>query len=125
MTTNLSATARNAMVNAVASILNGGSIQIRTGSQPASAATAATGTLLGTLTLSASAFGSATSGTATANAISDDTSADATGTAGWFRALNSSGTAVLDGAVGAELTLNTTAVTAGGVLKITSWTLSV
>src|ERR1700694_2926380 len=68
-----------------------GVIKIFTGSPPANAEAADTGTRLATLTLSATAFGaSATSAsprgaTATANAITSDTNAAATGTAGYFR----------------------------------------
>ena len=42
---------RNAAVDAVLALAAGGSIEIRTGSQPASASDAATGTLLATFTL--------------------------------------------------------------------------
>lgn len=129
MATRLSDAARNAQVNAITALLGGGTVQVRSGSQPANVATAATGTLLGTLTLAATAFANASGGSATANAVTDATGAVA-GTAGWFRVLNSSGTAVLDGAVGAsgsgaELILSTTTITANGTIKITSWTISV
>ena len=110
-----------------------GYIEIRTGTQPADPDTVATGTLLATLTLSDPAFGAAADGNpggvATANAISDDTSADATGTAAWFRAYAGGGTAILDGDVtatsgGGDLELNTVSITAGGTVSITAWTVT-
>lgn len=133
MTTRISTAAAKAACDAVVDSLDGASpgyIEIRTGSQPATVATAATGTLLGTLPLSNPAFGNATTASpsvATANAITSDTSADASGTAGWFRAYTSGGTGVIDGSVGtsgADLNLDTTTVVAGGTIAVTSWTVS-
>lgn len=70
-----------------------GRINVYTGSQPATADTAATGTLLGTLTLSSDAFGASSSGTITANAITSDSAADASGTPGYIRAYRTGDTA--------------------------------
>lgn len=65
MTTRIANAAAAAAVNSVVDLLDGGAgagyIEIRTGAQPASVGTAASGTLLGTLTLSDPAFGNATS----------------------------------------------------------------
>lgn len=124
-----------AACNAVVDSLDGASpgyIEIRTGAQPATVGTAATGTLLGTLTLANPAFGNATTASpavATANAITSDTSADASGTAGWFRAYTSAGVGVIDGNItatggGGDLTLDTTSIVAGGTIAMTSWTVS-
>jgi len=105
--------------------LASGLIRIYTGTQPATPETAASGTLLATLTL-ASTAGSVSNGVWTAGTIAGDTSADATGTAGWFRCLQSNGTtAEFDGAVsttGAELNLNSVSIVAGGAVNITSLT---
>ena len=134
MTTKVSVAVANAMVDAVTAKIDGGAgagtVQIRTGSQPATVAAGATGTLLGTLTLSDPSFGAAASGTATANAVTGDSSADATGTAGWFRVFDSSGTAVDQGDVtatggGGDMQLDSTSIVAGGTINITSWTMSV
>jgi len=128
MVTRVSDAARTNQVNGHTAALNGGYLEIRTGTQPATVATAASGTLLGTLTLSATAFAPASGGSAAANAITGDSSADATGTAGWFRAYTSGGVAYSDGAVGtsgAELNLNSTSIVAGGTINVTSWTVSV
>ena len=133
MATRISAAVASAMVDDVSAALDGGPaagyIEIRTGAQPATVATAASGTLLGTLTLSDPSFPAASGGTASANAITGDTSADATGTAGWFRAYDSTGTAVIDGDItatsgGGDLELDSVSIVAGGTIDITSWTIT-
>jgi hypothetical protein len=126
--------ATKAAVDAVAALCNSGTLKIYTGSQPTDANTAVGAqTLLGTLTLSATAFGaSSASGskvvTATANTITDDTSADATGTAAWFRVLKSNGTSIVfDGSVGTsgcDLNLASTSIVAGEDISVTSFTIT-
>lgn len=108
-------------------------IDIRTGTQPADPDTAATGTLLATLTFSDPAFGAAADanpgGRLTASAITSDSSADATGTAGYFR-IRATGTGaddVADGEVGtsgSDLNMNTTAITSGSTVSISSFTVT-
>lgn len=131
--TTISTASRNAAADALVDLLDGGAsngyIEIRDGTQPADPDTAATGTLLATCNCSDPAFGDAASGTATANAISDDTDADASGTATWFRAYDSNGTAVIDGDVsgtggGGDLELDNTSIVAGGTVSVTSWTIT-
>lgn len=133
MTTRLPTNVRNAMANAAVDLIDAGpaagTVQIRTGGQPASAGSAATGTLLGTLTLSDPAFADAVNGTATAGAVTGDSSADASGTAGWFRVLDSTGATVMDGAIseaggGGDMILDKTAIVAGGTISVTSWTVT-
>jgi hypothetical protein len=94
----LSTASAAAKLAAFTALLDGGTIEIYTGASPG-ITNAATGTKLGTLSFSATAFGTPTSvaGTnsvATANAITGDTSADADGTAGYFRCKASDGTTV-------------------------------
>lgn len=119
---------RNAELNALAPLANNGYIRIYSGSIPATPETAASGTLLAELRFGATAFGSAASGVITANAITQDSSADATGTAGYYRALQSDGTTALwDGTVGtsgADLNLNSTSISAGVIVQITSLTVT-
>lgn len=136
MTTRISTAAAAAACDALVDLLDGGAaagyIEIRTGAQPATVGTAATGTLLGTLTLSDPAFGAATVASpsvATAAPISDDTSADASGTAGWFRAYDSNAAAIIDGSItgtggGGDMELDDTSIVAGGTIALTSWTVS-
>jgi hypothetical protein len=126
----LSDAAANAACDAVVDLLNSGLIRIYSGTRPVNANTAIAGNTLGAqLTFNATAFGAASAGVATANAISDDTSADATITATWFRVLDSGGVDVtdniFDGNVdtsGGDLDLNTTAIQAGATVSITAMT---
>lgn len=85
-----------------------------TGSVPASCATAASGTLLGSLPCSAT-FGTVASGVLTANAITTVT-ASGTGTAGYWRlATSSAGTTVIvQGITYGTSTLSTNASTSTG-----------
>lgn len=120
----------NAEANAVGDALNSGYIRIYDGSQPANADTAVGAqTLLAELRFAADAFGAASGGVITANAITDDSSANATGTASWARILASNGTTVwFDGSVGtsnANVILNTTSIVSGAVVSCSSLTFTV
>lgn len=121
-----STTAVNTEANAIGPLLNSGTIKIYDGTQPATADTAiTTQNLLATLTFGATAFGSASAGVITANAITSGT-AGATGTATWFRALKSDGTTVVfDGSVGtasADLVLGTVSIVSGATVSCSSFT---
>jgi hypothetical protein len=124
--------ARDAALNAITATVNNGSLRIYSGTAPANADGALSGnTLLAQLTLGATAFGTAASGVATANAISADTSADATGTPTFFRLLASNGTTVVyqgtAGASGQELNLSNLSggqIVAGGSVSVTSLTVT-
>jgi len=131
-TLTLSVARRQARVDSVTARLNSGLIKIYTGTIPATPATAiGAQVLLGTLTFGATAFGAATAATpsvATANAITQDSSADATGTAAWARILESDGTTVVMdvdcGTSAATLILNTLSIVSGGPITCSSFTLS-
>jgi hypothetical protein len=104
-----------------------GYIRIYDGTIPTNADTAVGAqVLLAELRWNAAAFPSATNGVITAAAITADSSANATGTAAWFRSLKSDGTTVLcDGTVstsGADMNLNTTSITSGANVSISSAT---
>jgi hypothetical protein len=118
---------RNRAADAVTVRANNGSLRIYAGTPPADANAGLSGnTLLANLPLSATAFGAAVNGVATANAITSDSSADATGTATFFRVLESDGTTVVFqgtvGTSGTELVLNNTSIVAGGNVSVTSLT---
>jgi hypothetical protein len=127
----ISTAARNAAVDGVTALLNvggAGSLVIRTGAAPATPATADSGTLLATCPLNATAFGAASSGTATANAITSDTNVDASGQAGHFRLKNNAGTVVMQGTCGqgsGDLSFDEDDLVAGGTVAITSFTISI
>ena len=128
----ISAVAATAMAQALQVLLDAGSgaavVKLYDGAQPAGPATAvSTQHLLGTLTCSDPSFGTASNGVLTASAITSDTSADYTGTAAWFRALDSNAVAVIDGSVGtatADMILDSVSIVAGGTIACTSWTIT-
>lgn len=110
-----------------ADLWDGGTIQIRTGGQPADPDSAASGTLLATITLPTPAFGAAVvgvvskSGTWQGNAV-------ATNTAGWARFINAAATMSFDVTVaeaGGDLTIDDDAIVSGGIVTVTAFTLTV
>jgi hypothetical protein len=106
-----------------------GTIKIYTATIPTDADTAlGAQTLLATLTFSATAFGAASNGVATASAITSDSSADATGTAAWARIANGAGTTIMDvtvGTSGEDINFNTVSFVTGATVAITSMTVTV
>jgi len=107
-----------------------GTIKIYTGTQPTSPADAiTTQTLLGTLTFS-DPCGTSASGTLTMSAITQDSAAEATGTATWARIADSTGATVCDVDVtatggGGTLQFNTTSFVIGGPILISAFTITV
>lgn len=132
MATRIATATRNALANAVATLVDAGpaagTLKIYSGTQPATADTAASGTLLATVTLGDPSFGAASSGTITGADPAAVTGA-AAGTAGWFRVADSTGATVYDGAVtatggGGECQLSTTTISVGVSVDITSLTVT-
>ncbi len=103
-------------------------LKIRTGAQPATCATADSGTVLASLTLPADYFSAASSGTKAKLGTWSDASADATGTAAHARLYASDGTTCgWQGSVtvtggGGDLTLDSVSITAAQTVSITAWT---
>ncbi len=129
MASSLTAAQRNSALDAIRASYNSGKLRIYSGSVPANADAALGGaTQLVELTLGATAFGSASGGVLTANAITGGT-AGAAGTASFFRLLDSAGSTVLaQGAVGtsgAELILPTTTIASGVTVTCSSLTLTI
>lgn len=131
LTPSITTAARSAAADAVVDLVDvggTGSLRIYDGTMPADANAALSGnTLLAQLTMSATAFGSAASGVATASAITQDSSADATGTASFFRVLSGAGTplVIFQGSVGtsgANLNLNSVAISSGAAVSVSSLT---
>jgi len=85
------------------------------------------GTLLATLTFSGTAFGAASSGVATASAITEDANT-AAGTVAWFEVHDSSGNTIFEGDVTDDDTgtgsilLSSTTLGTGDTLSVTSLT---
>lgn len=125
----VTAAIRNAILDSALANLNTGYLRIYDGAQATDADTAlGAQVLLAELRFGATAFAGASAGSATANAITADSSANATGTATWYRALKSDGsTVVMDGSVGtatSNLVLNSAAITSGAAVSVTSMTVS-
>jgi hypothetical protein len=102
-----------------------GLLRIYDGTRPATGGAATT--KLAELALSATAAGAAASGVLTLSAITQDSSADATGTATWFRITTSGGTHVIDGNVGtsgSDLNLVTTSIVATQPVSVTSFVIT-
>ncbi len=115
---------RNARADVITAQLPAtGSLRIYDGTPPASAnAALSSNTLLANLPLNATFAAAASGGVLTANAITNDSSADATGTATFFRLIKTDGTTVVaQGTVG---TSGTTSLVAGGPVACSSlvWT---
>lgn len=110
---------RNALAAEVTSAIDAGS-----GNGQVLIFTAGFATLLAELTFSKPAFGTPVNGTATANAITQDSSANASGTAAVFRVVDSANNTVFSGTVGtsgADMIVATTAITVGQPATITSF----
>lgn len=124
----LAVASRNAGLDAAFDVLNGGKLRVYDGTQPTDADTAlGAQVLLADLPLSATAFAAASSGSKVANAISTDTSADATGTATWGSLLTSGNVRKMDwsvGTSGANLNLNSVAISAGASVAVSAFTVS-
>ena len=104
-----------------------GSIRLYDGTQPAKGGAATT--LLAEGTFSFPSFPAASGGTMSANAITGDASANATGTATWGRIVDSTGAFVMDGTVGAvgsgaDIEIDNTNIAAGQAVNFNSFTLT-
>jgi len=127
MALGLDATLRNNMLDQITTRAGGSALlRIYDGTRPATGGTATT--LLAELTCNATFAPAASGGVLTLNSITQDSSANATGTATWFRIVQSDGsTHVLDGNVGtsgSDLNLNTTSLVSGGPVAVTSFTIT-
>lgn len=133
MALTLATATQNAACDAVVDLIDAGAgtegqLQIYDGTRPASANTAVgTQVLLADLPLANPAFGAAASGAATLQGVPIEVNAIATGTATWFRVLDTDGNTILDGSVGVsgtDLIVNTTTVTNGVAFRVTAGTVT-
>uniref|UniRef100_B0T615 Uncharacterized protein n=1 Tax=Caulobacter sp. (strain K31) TaxID=366602 RepID=B0T615_CAUSK len=124
---NLSSATKTARLQAIITAAGAAAtIKFYTGTAPSTPVTAATGTLLGTLTCG-SVIGTASGSTLTFGTITGDTSADATGAWGYARLATSGGTGILDvdvGTSGTTIIMAAASCVAGATLDITAFTLT-
>jgi hypothetical protein len=131
MSIQLSVAVRNARLDAIETAIGNSPIRkIRTGAQPATCATADSGTVLATLTLPSDWLAAASGGAKALSGTWQDTSADADGTAAHYRIYESTGTTcheqgtvTLTGS-GGDLTVDNTSFKAGQQFTVTAKTLT-
>ena len=105
-------------------------LQIYSGSVPANCAAADSGTLLAEMTLPSDWMAAASAGAVAKSGTWEDTSANATGTAGHFRIKDNAGTTChMQGTItatggGGDLTLDNTSIASGQTVTITSFTIT-
>lgn len=129
MAVQYSTTLRNNQLDQVESTAGTSAVlRIYTGSQPADCATAASGTLLASMSLPSDWMAAASSGTKAKSGTWEDTSADGTGTAGYFRIWDSGVTTChVQGSVGqgsGDLSLDNTSIVTGQQITITTFTIT-
>lgn len=119
----------NSMLDAINTAINAGAgaglIRIYDGTRPATCGTATT--LLAELTCTDPAAPAASGGVLIFSAITADSSANATGTAAWFRLVDSTGTCVYDGncgTSGSDLNFNSLSISIGQQVSISSMTIT-
>jgi hypothetical protein len=130
MTVSLATAVRNARLDAITTYAGTSAIiRIYDGTPPASAnAALSSNTLLATLACSSSLAPAASGGVLTLSSITQDSAADATGTATFYRWIKSDTTTIIKqgsvGTSGADLNLNTVSIVIGGPVSVTSWTVT-
>jgi hypothetical protein len=124
VTLGIDATLRSTRLNTITTAIDAGAaglLRIYDGSRPATGG--AVTTLLAELTFSDPSAPAASAGVLTFSAITADASANATGTATWFRIVTSAAAFVLDGSVGtsgADINFNSVSFVTGGNVAVTS-----
>ena len=131
MTIQLSVAVRNARLDSFESATGTSAVmRIRSGAQPATCATADSGTILAALTLPSDWMAAASGGSKAKSGTWEDLSADNTGTAAHFRIYDSAGTTChMQGSVtatggGGDLTVDNTSFASGQAFTVTGFTLT-
>lgn len=129
MALQLSTSVRNAMLDAIETTVGTSAIlEIRTGSVPATCATADSGSVLVTYNLASDWAAAASSGSKALSSTPISGTAGATGTAGHFRLKDSGGTTChAQGTItatggGGDMTVDNTSITSGQTVNVTSLT---
>lgn len=131
MTLQLSTGVRNAMLDAIETAISTSAVmKIRSGSAPATCATADSGTVLATLSLPSDWMAAASGGSKAKSGTWEDTSADNTGTAAHWRIYASDGTTChMQGTVtatggGGDLTVDNTSFASGQAFTVTAFSIA-
>ena len=130
MSFQFSTAVRNALLDAIETAIGtSATLEIRSGAAPANCGAADSGTVLATIVLPADWMAAASGGSKTLLGTWQDTSADATGTAGYFRIKDGTSVCHIQGSItatggGGDMTLDNTSLAAGQTLTITSFTLN-
>lgn len=125
-----SVTVRNAKLDAIESTIGTGpTLAIFSGAAPADCATANSGTLLVSMTLPSDWMAAASSGAKAKSGTWEDTSADATGTAGYFRIFASGGACHMQGNCsssggGGDMELDNTSIASGQQVTVSTFTIT-
>lgn len=120
---------RNASLDAIETTIGTApTLEIRTGTVPANAAAADSGTVLATMTLPTDWLAAAASGAKSLLGTWQDTSADAAGTAGHFR-IKAGATCHIQGTItatggGGDMTLDNTSIASGQQVTVTAFTIN-
>ena len=121
-----SAAVRNARNDAITTATGASALlSIYDGTRPATGGAATT--LLAQLTCNATFAPASSGGVLTLNSVTTDASANATGTATWFRLTTSGATHILDGNVstsGSDLNINSVSISSGAAVAVTSFTIT-
>lgn len=130
MSVQLSVAVRNARLDQIETTIGTAPIlRIRSGAPPANCAATRTGTVLATLTLPSDWMAAASGGSKALLGTWEDTSADATGTAGMWEIMDSGGTTChAQGTVtatggGGDMTVDNTSFVAAQDFKVNTFTL--
>lgn len=131
MAIQLSVAVRNARLDSIETTVGtSAKLRIRTGTPPATCATADSGTVLATIDCPSDWLAAASGGSKSISGTWQDLSADATGTAGHFRLYDSAGTTChLQGTVtatggGGDMEVSSTSFTAGQSFTVNTFTLT-
>jgi len=124
---NFSDGVRNARADAITTYAgNAALLRIYDGTQPTDADTAiGAQVLLAELTLGSPMASGASNGVLTYGSITQDSSANNTGTAAWYRIVKADGTTIVEdgtvGTSGCDLNLTSTSITSGVAVSVTSF----
>lgn len=129
MAVNVNDNLANDILAGINTTFDSGTLEFRSGSRPATADTAASGTVLASITLPADSFATPSSRTMVKAGTWEDTSADAAGTIGYARMKNAADTRRIDFTVtatggGGDITVDNTVLAAGQDFLVTAASLS-